>query len=66
MLMNNGQNLNDLMYTKDPRGLVRQDVEHLKQKFKNRPITPTRTQNEIMYEAGIQTVIKYIEDNMVK
>ncbi len=64
--MRNTQNLNDLIYTKDPRGLVRQDVEHLKQKFKNRPITPQRTQNEIMYDAGIQAVITYIEDNMVK
>ncbi len=64
--MRNTQNLNDLIYTKDPRGLVRQDVEHLKKKFKNRPITPQRTQNEIMYDAGIQAVITYIEDNMVK
>lgn len=54
------------MYTKDPRGLVRQDVEHLKKKFKNRPVKPHYTQSEIMYEAGIQTVITYIEDNMVK
>ena len=57
--------LNDLSHTKDPRGLVQRDIEHLTQVFKVRPIKPTMTQNEIMFQAGQQDVIRYIQDKLV-
>jgi hypothetical protein len=58
--------VNDLIHTKDPRGLVRRDVEHLSSVFKERPVSPTMTQNEIMFQAGQQSVIRFINDKMVK
>ena len=57
--------VNDLVHTKDPRGLVQRDIEHLTQVFKVRPIKPTMTQNEIMFQAGHQDVIRYIQDKLV-
>jgi hypothetical protein len=57
--------LNDLVHTKDPRGLVQRDIVHLESVFKMRPIKPTMTQNEIMFQAGQQSVIDYITDKIV-
>ena len=64
MIKSNG--VNDLRPTKDPRGLVRADLMLLRQVFKERPIKPTLTQNEIMFHAGQQSVLRYIEEQLVK
>ena len=58
--------VNDLINTKDPRGLVKQDLVYLEQVFKQRPISPKLTDKEIMYQAGQQSVLEYIRDKMVK
>jgi len=65
MAFNNTDKVNDLSNTKDPRGLVKQDVVHLEQVFKQRPITPKLTDKEIMFQAGQQSVLDYIRDRMV-
>lgn len=57
--------LNDLIHEKDPRGLVKRDVVHLERIFKVRPIGPTMTQSEIMFQAGQQSVLTYIIDKVV-
>lgn len=56
---------NPLDHRKDPRGLVRADIEHLRNVFKPRPVTPKMTIQDIMYDAGKQAVIDYIEDKMI-
>jgi len=58
--------INDLVFTKDPRGLVQKDIDYLKSVFKDRPIKPTMTQNEIMFQAGQLDVIRHIQEVMVK
>ena len=58
-------NINDLVHTKDPRGLVQRDVEHLVNVFKVRPVKPNMTQNEIMFQAGQQDVLRYIQDKLI-
>ena len=57
--------VNDLSHTKDPRGLVQRDIDHLVRVFKVRPIKPIMTQNEIMFQAGQQDVIRYIMEKLV-
>jgi hypothetical protein len=57
--------VNDLSHTKDPRGLVQRDIDHLVQVFKVRPVKPSMTQNEIMFQAGQQDVIRYIMEKLV-
>ena len=57
--------INDLSNAKDPRGLVRKDVDYLCQVFKERPVNPTMGQNDIMFQAGQQSVIRFISDKMV-
>lgn len=57
--------INDLLHQKDPRGLVQRDVVHLEKVFKQRPIQPNMTQNEIMFQAGQQSVIDYIQNKVV-
>ncbi len=64
--INNTGKLNNLVHTKDPRGLVKEDVRYLEQVFKLRPITPKLTDKEIMFQAGQQSVIEHIKENMVK
>lgn len=55
---------NGLSHNKDPRGLVQADLVKLRQTFKERPIKPGRTIEEIMYDAGQQSVIEYVEQNI--
>lgn len=55
---------NGLSHNKDPRGLVQSDLIALRQVFKAKPVSPNRTIEEIMYEAGQQSVIEYIERNI--
>lgn len=57
--------INDLSHTKDPRGLVQRDIDYLEQVFKVRPVKPSMTQNEIMFQAGQQDVIRYIKEKLV-
>tara|TARA_R110002096_G_scaffold142061_7_gene297145 strand:+ start:2977 stop:3177 length:201 start_codon:yes stop_codon:yes gene_type:complete len=65
MIRKDNSPVNDLAHQKDPRGLVKRDIQHLEQVFKQRPIKPTMSQNEIMFQAGQQDVIRYITDKMV-
>ncbi len=62
----NDNKLNNLTNTKDPRGLVKQDVVYLEQVFKERPVTPKMTDKEIMFQAGQQSVLMHIKEHMVK
>lgn len=55
---------NGLSHNKDPRGLVQADLVVLRQMFKEKPTRPGRTIEEIMYEAGQQSVLEYIEQNI--
>jgi len=50
---------------KDPRGLVQNDLKHLRDIFPVRPVTPKTSINSIMFEAGRQNIIDYIESHMV-
>lgn len=65
MIRKDNSPVNNLAHNKDPRGLVKRDLEHLAQVYKQRPIKPNMTQNEIMFQAGQQDVIRYITDKMV-
>jgi len=58
--------INDLIHTKDPRGLVQKDIDYLKSVFKAKPIKPSMSHNEIMFHAGQMDVIRHIEEVMVK
>ncbi len=57
--------LNDLQHTKDPRGLVQRDLDTLKQVFKPLVIKPSTDTNTIMYHAGIDAVVDFIERKLV-
>lgn len=56
---------NGLSFNKDPRGLVNADLEKLRQVFKPLRISPNNTIEEIMFNAGQQAVMSYIETNLV-
>jgi hypothetical protein len=56
---------NGLSFNKDPRGLVNADLEKLRQVFKPLKISPNSTIEEIMFNAGQQSVMSYIEANLV-
>lgn len=49
----------------DPRGLVRNDLDHLRRVFKPQAYSPKNTIDQIMYDEGKQVVIDYIERQMV-
>lgn len=57
---------NQLNPTKDPRGLVQRDLEELRKTFKRRDYSPKHSVEEIMFMEGQQSVLRYIEDKMVK
>lgn len=56
---------NGLSFNKDPRGLVNADLEKLRKIFKPLKINPTNTLEEIMFNAGQQSVMDYLEANLV-
>jgi len=53
-----------LSHNKDPRGLVNADLEKLRKIFKPKKISPSDTMEEIMFNAGQQSVLDYIEANI--
>lgn len=50
---------------KDPVGLIRRDLEMLRRAFPNERVEPGQTNDEIMYRAGQQAVLKYIEEKLI-
>lgn len=50
---------------KDPNGLIRRDLEHLKRVFGAKIYSPDDTIQTIMYQEGQQSVLDYIERSMV-
>jgi len=50
---------------KDPRGLIKHDLDHLHKLFKEAVYSPKNTHSEIMYREGQQSVLRYIENNMI-
>jgi hypothetical protein len=57
--------LNDLQNTKDPRGLVQRDLAGLREVFKPITVKPTTCINRVMYNAGQQAVLDYIDKHLV-
>ena len=49
----------------DSRGLIKNDVAHLKSIFKQKRYNSSNTKEEIMYLEGQLSVIDYIENRMV-
>lgn len=60
----NSSNINRVV-KHDPNGLIQHDMAELEQVFKNKPISPKMTHDEIMYAAGQQNVLDYIRRNMI-
>jgi hypothetical protein len=56
---------NSLNPKKDPRGLMPHDLDLLERTFKRKAHTPKSTIEEVMYQAGQQSVIDYIRNNIV-
>lgn len=52
-------------HKKDPRGLVAHDMKKLHSIFKRPNYTPKRSYEEIMFIEGQQSVIEYIEREMI-
>lgn len=52
---------NGLSHNKDPRGLVNADLEKLRKIFKPHTVSPNSKMEEIMFSAGQQSVMDYIE-----
>jgi len=50
---------------KDPNGLIRQDILHLNTVFRQPAFTPKHKIEDIMYIAGQQSVLDYIQREMV-
>jgi hypothetical protein len=46
---------------KDPNGIMGRDMKVMYQMFKPKPITPTMSEAQIMYNAGQQSVIAFME-----
>jgi hypothetical protein len=46
---------------KDPNGIMARDMTVLHQMFKAKPISPKMKQDEIMYQAGQQSVLAFME-----
>ena len=55
----------DLDNKKDPRGLVENDLVHLRSLFKPIVVTPKTTMAEIQFSAGEQKVLDYIANKMI-
>lgn len=51
--------------TKDPRGLTPHDLAHLRKVFQPVIVSPKTPINEIMFSAGQQAVLDYIESKML-
>lgn len=56
---------NKLDAKKDPRGLIRNDMAHLRTVFPRKPYSPKNTVEDIMFAEGVQHVLRYIEEEMV-
>ena len=50
---------------KDPNGLIRQDMDKLYRAFPVMQISTKHTEREIMFAAGEQRVINWIEQNLI-
>jgi len=50
---------------KDPRGLIKHDLDHLHSMFKGGVYSPKNTHDEIMYKEGQLSVLRYIESKMI-
>jgi len=53
------------MIKKDPNGLIRNDILHLRKIFSSKGYTPEDDIAKVMYEEGKKVVIDYIEREMV-
>lgn len=50
---------------KDPRGLIKADIDHLRKMFRQQRFTPKHSFGQIMHVEGQQSVIDYIESTMI-
>lgn len=52
--------------TKKKLYFTKYQLEELKRIFSHKPITPSSTMSEIQYQAGIETVLDFIETKIQK
>ena len=55
----------ELDVKKDPRGFIAGDMAKLNKTFPRRAYTTKDSIGDIMYQEGIQKVLRYIETNMI-